>query len=82
MSPRLAPPMIEKSLKVSEDLNVILILKRFRGGPVEVFFGGASLETFSGEGQLKKHPVCNPSQGEVQSHRFRIPSLFEKEVKY
>ena len=33
---------------MSEDLNVILILKRFRG---------ASLETFSGGGQLKNHPV-------------------------
>ena len=25
---------------VSEDLNVIFILKRFRGGPVEAFLGG------------------------------------------
>ena len=35
---------------------VILILRRFRGGPVEGFLGGASLETFSGEAQLKKSP--------------------------
>ena len=33
---------------------VILILGRFRGGPVEGFMGGASPETFSGEAQLKK----------------------------
>ena len=25
--------------------------------PVEAFLGGASLETFSGEAQLKNHPV-------------------------
>ena len=35
---------------------VILIRRRFRGGPVEGFMGGASLETFSGEAQLKKSP--------------------------
>ena len=34
-----------------------LELFQSRGGPVEAFFGGASLETFSGEAQLKKHPV-------------------------
>ena len=49
---------------MAEDLNVILILKRFRGGggAGEPFFGGASLEKFSrgrGGGQLKKHPVWN-----------------------
>ena len=35
---------------------VILILRRLRGGPVEGFMGGASIETFSGEAQLKKPP--------------------------
>ena len=45
--------MIEKSLKCL----LILICRRFRGGPVEGFMGGASLETFSGEAQLKNHPV-------------------------
>ena len=44
--------MIEKKSKCL----VILILRRFRGGPVEGFMGGASLETFSGEAQLKKPP--------------------------
>ena len=34
-----------------------LELFQSRGGPVEAFFGGASLETFSGEAQLKNHPV-------------------------
>ena len=34
----------------------MLILKRFKGGPVQAFLGGASLETFSGGGQLKKSP--------------------------
>ena len=38
---------------------MILILTRFRGGPVEAFLGGASLETFSGGGQLKKSPCTN-----------------------
>ena len=33
---------------------MILILRRFRGGPVEGFMEGASLETFPGEAQLKK----------------------------
>ena len=47
------PPLkIEKKSKCS----VILILRRFRGGPVEGFLGGASLKTFSGEAQLKKSP--------------------------
>ena len=32
---------------------MILILRRFRGGPVEGFMGGASLETFSGEASLE-----------------------------
>ena len=36
---------------------MILRLRRFRGGPVEGFLGGASLETFSGEAQLINHPV-------------------------
>ena len=35
---------------------MILILKDLEGGPVEGFMGGASLETFSGEAQLKKSP--------------------------
>ena len=47
------PLMIEKSLKCL----LILICRRFRGGPVKGFMGGASLETFSGEAQLKNHPV-------------------------
>ena len=46
------PLIIEKKSKCL----VILILRRFRGGPVEGFMGGASVETFSGEGQLKKPP--------------------------
>ena len=34
------------------------ILRTFSkwGGPVRAFYGGASLETFSGEAQLKKSP--------------------------
>ena len=51
-SHRLAPPNDRKKSK----FLVILILRRFRGGPVEGFMGGASLETFSGEAQLKKKP--------------------------
>ena len=35
-----------------------LELFQSRGGPVKAFLGGASLETFSGEAQLKK-PPCN-----------------------
>ena len=33
-------------------------LEKLGGGPVQANLGGASLETFSGEGQLKKSP-CN-----------------------
>ena len=47
--------MIEKRLSVwrSEyDSNT----KKIEGGPVQAIFGGASLETFSGEAQLKKSP--------------------------
>ena len=47
--------MIEKSLSVC-DLNVILILKRFRGASRGIF-GRVSLETFSKGGQLKKNTL-------------------------
>ena len=50
--------MIEKSLSVW-DLNVILILKRFRGGQSRDIFR---------EGQLKKHPVWHLQNWE----QFRI----------
>ena len=30
------------------------------GGPVQAYLGGASLETFSGESQLKKSPCMTP----------------------
>ena len=46
------PPYDQKKSKYL----VILIRRRLRGGPVEGFMGGASLETFSGEAQLKKTP--------------------------
>ena len=36
---------------------MILILGRFRGEASRGIYGGASLETFSGEAQLKNHPV-------------------------
>ena len=50
------PPLMSE--KKSKCL-VILILRRLRGGPVEGFMGGASLQTFSGEGQLKKTPCIH-----------------------
>ena len=37
---------------------MIQTLKKFRGGPDQANFGGASLETFSGEALLTKSP-CN-----------------------
>ena len=46
-------------LKYSESPLSAAILRTFskwRGGPVRAFLGGASLETFSGEAQLKKSP--------------------------
>ena len=37
---------------------MILTLRKIRGGQSkQIWGGGASLETFSGEAQLKKHPV-------------------------
>ena len=47
------PPNDQKKSKCL----VILTLRRFRGGPVEGFMGRASLETFSGEAQLKKNTL-------------------------
>ena len=45
---------------MSEDLNVILILKRFRGGASRgIFRGGQSRDIFRGGGQLKKTPSKN-----------------------
>ena len=41
---------------MSGKVNMIPTLRKFRGGPVQANLGGASLETFSGEGQLKKSP--------------------------
>ena len=41
---------------MSGEVNMIPTLRKFRGGPVQANLGGASLETFSGEGQLKKSP--------------------------
>ena len=52
---RLAPPNDRKKSKCL----MILIRRRFRGGPVEGFTGGASLEKFSGEAQLKKSPCIS-----------------------
>ena len=64
------PPLGIKNVKVFgiSPLSAA-ILRTFSnwGGPVRAFFGGASLETFSGEAQLKKSPcillaqaVCCP----------------------
>ena len=47
-------------LKYSESpLSQLPYLELFQsgGGPVRAFLGGASLEIFSGEAQLKNHPV-------------------------
>ena len=41
---------------MSGEVNMIPTHKLFKGGPVQANFGGASLETFSGEAQLKKTP--------------------------
>ena len=41
---------------MSGEVNMIQTLRKFRGGPDQANLGGASLETFSGEGQLKKSP--------------------------
>ena len=45
---------------MSGEVNMIQTLRKFRGGPDQANLGGASLETFSGEAQLKKSPcMCN-----------------------
>ena len=41
---------------MSGEVNMIPTLRKFKGGPVQAYLGGASLETFSGGGQLKKSP--------------------------
>ena len=41
---------------MSGEVNMIQTLRKFRGGPDQANLGGASLETFSGEAQLKKSP--------------------------
>ena len=46
---------------MSGEVNMIPTLRKFRGGPVQANLGGASLETFSGEGQLKKSPCMKAS---------------------
>ena len=43
------------------EVNMTPTLRKLRGGPVEGFMGGASLETFSGEAQLKKSPCISYS---------------------
>ena len=54
--PDCPPPHDRKKSKCLEDLNVILILTRFRGGAVEAFFGGGqSRDVFRG-GPVKKTP--------------------------
>ena len=42
---------------MSGEVNMIPTLRQFRGGQSKQIWGGGSLETFSGEAQLKKHPV-------------------------
>ena len=39
--------------------------RKFRGGSVQANLGGGSLETFSGEAQLKDHTVCISAHLEV-----------------
>ena len=41
---------------MSGEVNMIQTLRKFRGGQTKQIWGGASLETFSGESQLKKSP--------------------------
>ena len=36
---------------------ILRTFSKWGGGAVRAFIGGASLETFSGEAQLKNHPV-------------------------
>ena len=53
-------------LKYSESpLSQLPYLELFQseGGASQGVFGGASLETFSGEAQFKKHPVSSPEYG-------------------
>ena len=45
-------------------------LRKFRGGPVQANLGGASLETFSGEGQLKKSPCINSRYWDIVKHKI------------
>ena len=55
---------------------MILILRRLRGGPDEGFMGGASIETFSGEAQLKKPPCMNTSSINL-TNCFRMREHFD-----
>ena len=66
---------------------MILILGRYRGGPVEGFMGGGSLETFSGEAQLKKTTLYMLQKDRFQSHSSIIHMLhtyfvFELKLNY
>ena len=45
---------------MSGEVNMIQTLRIFRGGQTKQIWGGASLETFSGESQLKKSPCIIP----------------------
>ena len=46
-----------KNIEVSGEVNMIPTLRKIRGGQSKQIWGGASTETLSGVGQLKKHPV-------------------------
>ena len=54
---------------MSGEVNKIQTLRKFRGGPDQANLGGASLETFSGEAQLKKTP-CMTSNRIKRKHKY------------
>ena len=63
---------------MSEDLNVILILIRFRGGgPVEAFLGGASLEG----GAVKKNTLYEFLSNQVALATFKDPPVKPKNLE-
>ena len=56
---------------------MILILKRFRGGPVEAFLGGASLEG----GAVKKNTLYEFLSNQVALATFKDPPVKPKNLE-
>ena len=63
---------------MSGEVNMIQTLRKFRGGPDQANLGGASLETFSGEAQLKKSPCINTKLDQALPSHFDVNTPVSK----